>query len=58
MMFTKYQKVEKQEIVSPEGHKVIQDGLNKTGKTSVQELTDQEKQDLLDRVTSPPSDKV
>lgn len=43
MTLRKYQSVEKSKVVSAEGHKTINGALAKTGKTSVQELTPEEK---------------
>jgi hypothetical protein len=49
-MLRKYQKVENAEVISPEGHDLIQDELRKTGKTSVQEMTSEEKHDLSEKL--------
>ena len=43
MALRKYQSVEKSKVVSAEGHKTINDGLRKAGKTSVKEMTPEEK---------------
>lgn len=54
-MFRKYQKVENTEVVSPEGHEVIADTLQRTGNVSAANLTDSERQemtDALDRLDS------
>ncbi|MDB5280842.1 MAG: hypothetical protein JWR61_5797 [Ferruginibacter sp.] len=46
MGFKKYQSVEKTELVSKEGHEVIADELRKTGKTSVGDLSENEKGEM------------
>lgn len=46
MALRKYQSVEKSNVVSPEGHKAIQGELRKAGKTSVQDMTEDEKKRL------------
>jgi hypothetical protein len=42
----KYQSVEETNVVSPKGHKTISNELQKTGKTSVSEMTPEEKKQL------------
>ena len=49
-MLRKYQSVEKAEPVSPEGHQAIQSELHKVGKTSVQDMTPEEKKNLPNEV--------
>jgi hypothetical protein len=46
MGFQKYQKSENLETVTEEEKKVIGDHLNKTAKTSVSDMTDEEKDSL------------
>jgi hypothetical protein len=43
MGFTKYQKVENAKVVSPKGHKDIQSAVQKTGKTSMKDLSEEER---------------
>lgn len=47
MSFRKTQSVEKVEVVSPKGHDEIKSELNKLGKTSATQLTDEERK-LID----------
>lgn len=47
-MMIKYQSIEKAEVVSPEGHAVIQDELKKLGKTSAKNLSPDERK-ILDQ---------
>lgn len=46
MSFTKYADVEKAEVLSPDQHVAIHGGLRRAGKTSVQELTATERDQL------------
>lgn len=46
-MFRKYQKVEEAEVVSPQKHKDIEEGLHKVGKTSLADATPKEREDIL-----------
>lgn len=48
MGFRKYQKVESADVVSPEGHDVIESELHKMGKTSAASLTPVERQQVID----------
>lgn len=50
MGFRKYQSTEKAEIVSPQGHQAISEGLQKAGKTSMSELDDEERQEVSERL--------
>lgn len=43
MGFRKYQKVEQAELVSKQGHDVIEEELRKTGKKSVKDLSEDRK---------------
>jgi len=43
MGFTKFQSVDKAEVVSREGHAKIEDELHKLGKTSAKTLTPEER---------------
>ena len=43
MAITKYTQAEKTEVVSPKGHKAAEDALKKTGKTSMRDLTEEER---------------
>jgi hypothetical protein len=52
MGFKKFADAEKVEPVGPEGAKVISAEMQRVGKASVQELTDDEKQTLQDKLTS------
>ena len=45
-MLRKYQSVEKTEVVSPEGHDKIAENLQKTGKTSMADMTADERQQV------------
>lgn len=47
MGFRKYQKVEKGEVISPEEHAQIEDGLHKVGKTSLTDVTPDERESIL-----------
>lgn len=49
-MLRKYQKVEKSQVVSPEGHDAVADELRKTGKTTMSEMTPAERQRVLERL--------
>lgn len=44
MAFRKYQKVEKQEVLSPDQHQRISQQLSKLGKSSVGELNERERE--------------
>jgi hypothetical protein len=46
MAFRKYQKVEKTDVVSPEGHDRIADALEKIGKTSAADLNEDERKQV------------
>jgi hypothetical protein len=48
MAFRKYQKVEKSDLVSPEGHDAIERELVRLGKTSATQLSDEERQQVTD----------
>jgi hypothetical protein len=48
MGFTKTQSVEKAEVLTPDEHQHIFQGLRKLGKTSVKDLTEVERKRLLD----------
>lgn len=50
MGFKKYQKVESSEVVTPEGHKLIESTLKKEGKTSVSQLDEDERKDLTEKL--------
>lgn len=47
MGLTKYQSVEKAEVLSPEEHKYIETKLHRLGKTNIQNLTDDERRRVL-----------
>ena len=47
MAFKKYQKTEQNKILSPEKHVQLGRLLQKTGKTSVADLTEEEKERVL-----------
>lgn len=49
-MLTKYQKVENTNVVSPEGHQAIEEGLNKVGKTSLGEASEAERRRILEEL--------
>jgi len=49
-MLRKYQKTEDHKVVSPKGHDAIADELRKTGKTSVGEMTPEEKKAVSERL--------
>lgn len=51
MSFKKYQKVEKTEVVSPEGHEVISDELRKTGKSKMSSMDTIQRRALLTRIS-------
>jgi tRNA G37 N-methylase TrmD len=46
MAFRKYQKVERQEVLSEGDHKRVESHLHKLGKTSAADLTDEEREEL------------
>ena len=46
MAFRKYQKVERQEVLSKDNHKRIGSFLKRFGKTSASELTDEQREEL------------
>ena len=46
MTFTKTQSVEKAEVLTPDEHQRISKGLRKLGKTSVQDLSEAERERL------------
>lgn len=48
MGMTKYQSVEKAEVLSPEEHERIGSELRRLGKTNAQDLTDSERKRVLD----------
>lgn len=43
MAFRKYQRAEKEEVLSPEQHKKVEAKLHELGKTSATELTEEER---------------
>jgi hypothetical protein len=51
MGFIKFQKVEKTELVSLEDHDAISDGLHKVGKTSIRQMSDEERKRLLEEIS-------
>ena len=51
-MMRKYTGVEKTEVLSPKDHKVISSTLQRVGKTSMQELSDEERTSLEDSLES------
>ncbi len=51
MGFKKFADAEDVRVVSKEGHAAINEEMQRTGKSSVQELTDAEKQELQDKLT-------
>ena len=48
----KYTGVEKTEVLSPKDHKVISSTLQRVGKTSMQELSDEERDNLQESLES------
>lgn len=46
MGFKKFQKAEKVDVVTDDEQKIINDHLQRTAKTSVSEMTEEEKNDL------------
>jgi hypothetical protein len=48
MGFKKYQKVERSEVVSPEGHDTIERELVRLGKTSAVDLSEDERRQVTD----------
>lgn len=46
-MFTKTQSVEKAEVLSPEEHRAIEAKLHRLGKVNAQNLTDDERSQVL-----------
>lgn len=50
MAFTKYNRVEASELATPEDHKKIQAGLKKVGKTSLKDLTEEEREEVLKKL--------
>jgi len=46
MAFRKYQRVEKEEVLSPEQHQQVEDQLHQLGKTSATELDAEEREGL------------
>lgn len=57
-MFRKYQKVEQADVVSPQGHDVIEDELHKIGKTSAASLTPHERQQVTDALSKAEDDEL
>jgi hypothetical protein len=49
MGLRKYQKVEKAEVVSKDGHRAIDDDLRRLGKTSAKDLTPEQRKSLTDK---------
>jgi hypothetical protein len=49
MVMTKYQSVEKAEVLTPDEHRRIEAGLHRLGKTSAQDLTEEQRQQVLSR---------
>lgn len=56
-MMKKYQKVEKTEVVSPEGHDRIEEELHKIGKTSAVSLTPFERRQVTDALEQAESEE-
>lgn len=56
MPFTKHTQSEQVEVVSPEDHSRIGQALKKVGKTSLDDCTEKEKQDVYFRDGLPPAD--
>lgn len=50
MAFRKYQRAEVTEIVSKKGHQILQDELRKTGKTSLKDMDEEERQRTIKRL--------
>jgi hypothetical protein len=48
MAFRKYQKVERTDVVSPEGHDAIANSLHRIGKTSAASLNEDERKQVTD----------
>lgn len=48
MAFRKYQKVENQEVLSPEQHDKISKSLKKVGKTSMRDLDEDQRRQVSD----------
>ena len=48
MAFTKYQKVERADLATPEAHAQIEENLHRIGKTSARGLTEEERRQALD----------
>jgi len=46
-MIRKYQSVEKADVLSPADHQKIETGLHRLGKTNAQDLTEDERQRVL-----------
>lgn len=46
MAFRKYQRVEKEQVLSPDQHKQVEDQLHELGKTSATELDAEEREGL------------
>lgn len=57
MGFTKYQKVEDAQVVSPEGHKAIEQELHKEGKTSLRDLPEEQRKTVTAHVEGDVVDK-
>jgi len=59
MAIRKYQRVEKEEILSPDQHQQVGDQLHRLGKTSATELNADEREDLkIDDEDSLQSEKI
>lgn len=48
MAMTKYQSVEKAEVLTPDEHRRIETGLRHLGKTSAQDLSEDQRKQVLD----------
>jgi hypothetical protein len=48
LMFRKYQKVEKSDVVSQKGHDTIERELSKLGRTSAVDLSEEERRQVTD----------
>lgn len=48
MAFKKYQKVERSDVLSPQEHKTVEANLHKVGKTSMQNLDEEERKQVTD----------
>lgn len=46
MAFRKYQRAEREEILTPQQHQKVESHLHRYGATSVNDLTDEEREDL------------